>query len=82
MDPSAPVYLIRHKVGPTDRLEKLRTHKIIGRPNNAYHERETLCRPIPGVEEGFEDLGSILMRTHDRQRNENGKEAENVDYKG
>lgn len=40
-----------------------------------------MCGPISTVKEGFEDLGSVLMRPQDRQRKENGKEAQNVEYK-
>ena len=79
--PSAPVHTVRHNAGSTDRLETLRTRKCIDRPNKPYHKRETLRRPIPVIEEGFEDFGGILMRTQERQRKENGKKAENVDYK-
>ena len=49
--------------------------------NYAYHERETLSRPVTGIQKGPKNFRRRLMWSEDCQWEKYGEEAQNVENK-
>ena len=57
------------------------THEDKDAPSQSYHERNALCGPFAAVYKDGKYLRWIPVISKDRQRNENGKETQDMKHK-